>query len=99
MLCHACKCHVAPRPPRSAWKILNVALWSASMAVAMVFSLIIGLNLLLAPLAIVIGMSIGTSARRLSSWTCPRCGAELVEPETEAVLIPSGPIGLQPATT
>jgi hypothetical protein len=69
---------------------MNVAFWAASMVVAVLFSQLLGLNLLLAPAAIFIGMSIGTAARRMSSWTCPRCREELIEPEpqTEVVVPP-----------
>ena len=28
-------------------------------------------------------MAVGTAARRMSSWTCPRCAAELLEPEPQ----------------
>jgi hypothetical protein len=84
MLCHSCRCHVEPTPPNGAWKVLNVAFWVASMTVAVAFSLLMGLNLVLAPVAIFIGMSIGTAARRMSSWSCPRCHEELIEPEPQA---------------
>jgi hypothetical protein len=68
-------------------------LWATSLVVAVCFSLVIGLNIVLAPAAIVIGMAVGTSARRLSSWTCPRCRAELAprEPEPERALVPLAP--------
>lgn len=83
MFCHACRCHVSPVPPRSTWKMLSVLYWISSLVVAVLFSLIIGLNLVLAPVAIVIGMSVGTSARKLNEWTCPLCDAELGEPSPE----------------
>jgi hypothetical protein len=91
MLCHSCRCRVEPTPPNSAWKILNVVFWVASMTLAVLFSLAMGLNLLLAPAAIFVGMSIGTAARRMTSWTCPRCHEELIEPEpqTEIVVPPT----------
>jgi hypothetical protein len=88
MLCHSCRCHVTPTPPRTIWKVVNVGFWIASLIVATGFSLLLGLNLILAPAAIVVGMAVGTSARRLSSWTCPHCGAELVEPEPEEEPLP-----------
>jgi hypothetical protein len=69
------------------WKILTVAFWVTSLIVSIPFSLIIGLNLVLAPAAIMVGMSIGTAARRVSTWSCPRCDAELVEPEPQEDLI------------
>lgn len=88
MFCHACKCHVTPVRPRTTWKVITVAFWISTLVVAMPFSLLLGLNLVLAPLAIAIGAAVGTSARRLSSWTCPRCSAELYEPEPQTVLDP-----------
>jgi hypothetical protein len=74
------------------WKVLNVVLWIACLTVAMPLSLVIGLNILLAPLAIAIGCAVGTSARRMTSWTCPRCDSELLEPEpqTEFATLPAG---------
>ena len=88
MYCHACRCHVTPTPPRSIWKLLSVYFWVGSMAVAIGFSLALGLNLVLAPAAICIGMSVGVAARKLNDWTCPRCGAEMVEPEGTEELLP-----------
>lgn len=88
MLCHSCRCHVTPEPPRTFWKIVTFALWVGSMAVAVTFSSLAGLNLVLAPVAIVIGMSIGAAARRLNDWTCPRCHEELIEPDPIDELIP-----------
>jgi hypothetical protein len=79
------------------WKIVTVALWCSSLVVALGFSLALGLNLVLAPAAIVVGMSVGTAARRLSTWTCPRCGSELVEPETSAARIPAPAVRVTPA--
>jgi hypothetical protein len=79
--------------------VLCLAFWISTLAVAVGFSLLLGLNLVLAPAAIVIGMAVGTSARLLSSWTCPHCRAELIEPEAEPApqVIPR-PIGpLTPA--
>lgn len=69
------------------WKVLNVGFWVLSLVVAMAFCLVTGPNLILAPMAIGIGMAVGTSARRLSSWTCPRCAAELHEPEPGTAVI------------
>ncbi|MBX3232782.1 MAG: hypothetical protein KIT84_43675 [Labilithrix sp.] len=86
MNCHACKCHVTPVKPRTMWKVGVVAFWITSLVVAVGFGSIVGLSLFLAPVAIAVGMAIGTSARRLSSWTCPRCDAELLEPEPNTTL-------------
>lgn len=88
MLCHSCRCHVTPAPPRTFWKIIALALWIGSLAVAVVFSCLMGLNLVLAPAAVVIGMSVGAAARKLNDWTCPRCDAELIEPESTDEMIP-----------
>lgn len=102
MKCPSCRAHVTPIPPGTAFKVLNVGFWICSLAVATAFSLLLGLNLVLAPTAIVVGMSVGASARRLASWTCPRCGAELFEPEPETSLVEPPPFlapQLQPAAT
>jgi hypothetical protein len=87
MLCHSCRCHVDPSPPKTAWKIATMAFWISASVVAILFSIPIGLNLVLAPAAIVVGMAIGTAARRMSSWTCPECHAELVEPEPQTEVV------------
>lgn len=80
MSCHACKRSVIPEPPHSTRKILTAALWVMLLSGAFVASLIIGLNLVLAPAAIFVGMAIGTSARLASAWTCPCCKNELMVP-------------------
>ncbi len=90
MLCHSCRCHVQPTPPKTAWKIATLAFWVFASVVALLFSIPIGLNIVLAPAAIVVGMAIGTAARRMSSWTCPECHAELVEPEPQTKVV--GPL-------
>lgn len=88
MFCHTCRTHVTPTPPKSIWKVLSVGYWIGSLVVAVCFSLLLGLNLVLAPVAIVIGMSIGAAARKLYNWTCPHCGTELIEPDPEDEMIP-----------
>ncbi len=90
MRCSSCKKNVTPTAPRTMWKVVTLVFWIAAMAFAGFFSIIIGLNLVLAPAAIVVGMAIGTSARRAASWTCPRCGAEMAEP----VSVERGPEGV-----
>lgn len=80
MSCHACKRSVVPEPPHSTRKILTTALWVMLLSGAFVASLLIGLNLVLAPLAIFVGMAIGTSARLAAAWTCPCCKNELMVP-------------------
>lgn len=88
MYCHTCRCHVTPAPPRSVWKVLTVGFWLGSMVIAVCFSMLLGLNLVLAPVAIVIGGSIGACARELNDWSCPRCGAVLIEPAREEDMVP-----------
>ncbi|HVH44133.1 MAG TPA: hypothetical protein VM925_17400 [Labilithrix sp.] len=88
MLCHSCRCHVTPAPPRTMWKIVSFGFWVGSLVVAVCFSLLLGLNLVLAPAAVFVGMSIGAAARKLNDWTCPRCDAELIEPESVDEMIP-----------
>ena len=88
MFCHSCRCHVTPEPPRSIWKVLSVGFWVGSMIIAVCFSSLLGLNLVLAPAAVFIGGSIGACARKLNDWSCPRCGAELVEPEAAGEMVP-----------
>ncbi|HVJ90143.1 MAG TPA: hypothetical protein VM580_10095 [Labilithrix sp.] len=81
MFCPSCRLHVSPVPPRSMWKIVSLALWISSLTVATGFSLLAGLNLVLAPAAVIIGMSVGTAARRLNCFSCPVCSSELYTPE------------------
>lgn len=100
MRCNSCRLHVTPSPPKTVYKVLCVGFWLCSMTVAVAFSLALGLNLVLAPAAIIIGMSVGTSARRVNTWTCPHCHAELAEPvpETGALLpAPDRPVAAAPA--
>jgi hypothetical protein len=62
------------------WKIVNLVFWVTLLSFALAGSCIIGLNLVLAPMAIALGLAIGTAARRAASWTCPRCDSEMAEP-------------------
>ena len=80
MRCSSCRKNVTPAAPRTMWKIVNLFFWITALAFAGFFSIIIGLNLVMAPTAIVIGMAIGTSARRLAAWSCPSCNEEMAEP-------------------
>jgi hypothetical protein len=86
MNCHACKCHVTPVPPKTTWKLLSVACWATTLVVAIAFSAFVGIQLLLLPFAIAAGFAVGASARRLTSWTCPRCKTELIVPEPNTTL-------------
>jgi hypothetical protein len=85
MTCSSCKADVTPVPPRTTWKIMMVAFWLGALATSMMFSLLLGLNVVLVPLWLVIGMSVGIAAQRASSWSCPKCAAELAEPAPEEV--------------
>lgn len=82
---------VEPRAPRAALKILNLAFWVAMMLTSVAFGLALGLNVLLVPVWIVMGGSVGVTARRAWSWTCPECHEEMRAPRdvtTHAPLVP-----------
>lgn len=81
--CWCCGKVVEPLPPRTARKILNVVFWTASLAVSMAFAIPIGLDLVLVPIAIAMGCSVGTTAREAAAWSCSECHAELRVPEEE----------------
>ena len=83
MTCASCKSDVVPVEPRTAWKVLTVALWVCALATSLVFSLPLGLNILLVPLWLVNGMAVGVAARRMSISTCPVCKAEMAQPVQE----------------
>lgn len=76
-VCPSCKDTVEPVPPKSAWKVATVLFWIAAMVTAVGFSLLLGLNVVLVPAWLLIGMSVGVAARRASEWTCPTCAYEL----------------------
>ena len=80
MHCRSCKRDVTPVPPRTMAKLSLVAFYVASLAVALVFSLLLGLNIVLVPVAIAVGCSVGVAARRASEWSCPQCKEEMVAP-------------------
>lgn len=94
MRCHTCKAAVEPVAPRTIWKIGVVGFWFAAMLTATVFSLLLGLNIVLVPLWFAIGASVGVAARRASTWTCPRCHEEMAEPVAGT---PSLPVGVAPS--
>ena len=73
MRCTSCKSDVTPVPPRTMAKLGLVAFYVASLAVAMLFSLLLGLNIVLVPVAVAVGCSVGVAARRASEWSCPQC--------------------------
>ena len=64
-------------------KLSLVAFYVASLAVALVFSLLLGLNIVLVPVAIAVGCSVGVAARRASEWSCPQCKEEMVAPVSQ----------------
>jgi hypothetical protein len=101
MICRACKSDVSPSPPRAIGKVVTLGYWVAAMATSTVFSLLLGLNVVLVPLWLAIGMAVGVAARRASTWTCPRCKEEMAPPiaipDQQVVEAPSAPSGtLQP---
>ena len=77
MLCRSCKNDVTPVPPRTMAKLSLVGFYVASLLVATLFSLLLGLNIVLVPVAVAVGLSVGTAARRASSWSCPECKEEM----------------------
>ncbi len=80
MRCSACKSNVTPVPPRTMAKLSLVAFYVAAMAVSTVFSLLLGLNVVLVPIAIAVGGAVGVAARRANSWSCPQCKEEMAAP-------------------
>ncbi len=84
VICKACKEQVSPRAPRTAWKIATLLFWLAALATSLVFSLLLGLNVLLVPAWLGIGMAVGVAARRAAAWSCPACSAELTPPIPDA---------------
>jgi hypothetical protein len=80
MHCRSCRGDVTPVPPRTMAKLSLVAFYVMSLTVALLFSLLLGLNIVLVPVAIAIGCSVGVAARRASSWSCPQCKEEMVAP-------------------
>lgn len=80
MQCRSCKRDVTPVPPRTMAKLSLVAFYVASLAAALMFSLLLGLNIVLVPVAIAVGCSVGVAARRASEWSCPQCKEEMVAP-------------------
>jgi hypothetical protein len=73
MQCKSCKSDVTPVPPRTMAKLGLVA----SLVVATMFSLLLGLNIVLVPVAVAVGLSVGVAARRASEWSCPQCKEEM----------------------
>lgn len=90
MRCPSCKAQVTPVPPRTSAKIALVGFWIAAMVISTLFSLALGLNIVLVPAAIAVGSAVGVAARRAGSWTCPRCKEELVV-VTEPLAAPARP--------
>jgi len=80
MRCGSCKSDVTPVPPRTMAKVALVFFYVASLAVYTLFSLALGLNIILVPAAIAVGFSVGAAARRANSWSCPTCKEEMSAP-------------------
>jgi len=55
MRCRSCKADVTPTPPRTMAKLSLVAFYVASLTVASIFSLFLGLNIVLVPVALAAG--------------------------------------------
>ncbi|MBX3192033.1 MAG: hypothetical protein KF819_33895 [Labilithrix sp.] len=82
--CSCCGEIVEPRAPRTAWKLLNLFFWVGSLAVSTLFAVLLGLDVLLLPVAVAISFSIGTSARAAYGWSCPVCHDSLPAPPEAA---------------
>ena len=95
MRCRSCKTDVTPVAPKTMAKIVTVGFWVAAMAISTIFSLLLGLNIVLVPVAVAIGLAVGTSARRASTWSCPQCKEEMAAP----AVVPTGSSGARPSTT
>lgn len=80
MRCSSCKSNVTPVPPRTMAKLSLVGFYVAAMVVSTIFSLLLGLNVLLVPVAIAVGGAVGVAARRANSWSCPQCKEEMAAP-------------------
>jgi hypothetical protein len=80
MRCSSCKSDVTPVPPRTVAKLSLVGFYVAAMAVSTIFSLLLGLNIVLVPVAVAIGSAVGVAARRASAWSCPTCKEEMAAP-------------------
>ena len=96
MRCASCRSDVTPVPPGTMAKVTLVGFYVASLTVAMVFSCLLGLNIVLVPVAIAVGMSVGTAARRASSWSCPQCKEEMVAPVAPPVRPPTEEVRTRP---
>lgn len=84
MRCTTCRSDVTPVPPRTIAKLSLVGFYVASLLVATMFSLLLGLNIVLVPVAVAVGLSVGTAARRASTWSCPQCKEEMPAPAPSA---------------
>lgn len=73
-------------------KLGLVAFYVASLVVATLFSLLLGLNIVLVPVAVAVGLSVGTAARRASTWSCPQCKEEMTGTTGVAPSAPTRPV-------
>jgi hypothetical protein len=77
-------------------KVSLVAFYVASLTVALCFSLLLGLNIVLVPVAIAVGCSVGVAARRANTWSCPQCKEELSAPVAPPTTKPERPGATRP---
>jgi hypothetical protein len=80
MRCSACKSDVTPIPPRTMAKLSLVGFYVASLVGAALFSIVPVVNIVLVPVAIAVGWSVGVAARRANAWSCPKCKEEMSAP-------------------
>lgn len=96
MKCWCCGKVVQPVPPRTLRKILNVVFWTSSLTMGMLVTPLLGLDVLLLPFSVAMGLSVGTTAREAGSWSCPSCHAAVHAPPE--VVVPAGaPVTLRHA--
>lgn len=77
--CTACGEEVTARPPRRAFWLLIASFW--------IFSLLFGIgaamsgwSVLLLLAWVLMASTVGVIAQRVTSWTCPECGASVPPP-------------------
>lgn len=78
--CPACGRRVWPRPPlRNFWTLI-VAFWLYSLLFGIGSSLSVGWGGLMLIAWIVLACAVAFLGQPSRSWTCPSCGASLLEP-------------------
>jgi hypothetical protein len=78
--CNRCNTTAEPVAPPFRWKVLLILDWIAMLALTPLFGGLLGLNIVLVPLLVAMGGSIGTLTRLATTWTCVSCGAEVHTP-------------------